>query len=81
MGKGRDVQGGPPEGTFVSRVAKDGRVLIEWQGRLVTVVAGAEGSRLAARLACADAAGRQALLARATRNFKRGNERAIKKRR
>ena len=74
-----DLGKGPDEGTFTFRLAKTDRVLIEWRGRIVTVVAGAKGARLAARLARADTAGRQALLARATGNFKRGNERAAKK--
>jgi hypothetical protein len=67
---------GPGEGTFTFRLTKDERVLIEWQGRVVTVIAGADGARLATRLAQADAPTQQALLARATGNFKRGNERA-----
>jgi hypothetical protein len=61
---------------FAATVTADARVLVRHDGRLVTTVAGARGRRLAALLE--QAAGddeRQLLLARATGNFKRGNER------
>jgi hypothetical protein len=62
---------------FEATVTKDQRVLVAWGGRTVVTVAGARGRRLAEELACADddEAARQLLLARATGNFKRGNER------
>ena len=41
----------------------------------MTVVAGKEASALASKLAAADADGVQQLLARATGNYRRGNER------
>jgi len=62
--------------TFTARVTKDERVLVSWQGRVVTTVAGAHGRRLADALGREqDDAARQLLLARATGNFKHGNER------
>jgi hypothetical protein len=62
---------------FTHRVTKDGRVLVAFHGRHVVTVAGAAATRLAALLrdADADADAVQLLLARATGNFKRGNER------
>lgn len=63
------------EDVFTHRVTKDGTVLIDWQGRTVTTVSGRAGERLVARLAGADRRQVQHLLARATGNFKRGNER------
>ena len=60
---------------FSYRTSKDGRVFVSWGGRVVTVVSGATGTRLAAALDAADADEAQLLLARATGNFKRGNER------
>ena len=60
---------------FAYRLTKDGRVLIDRGGRTVTVVAGKEGSALASKLAAAEADGVQQLLARATGNYRRGNER------
>jgi hypothetical protein len=60
---------------FDYRATKDGRLHLSWQGRTVKVVRGAAAVKLAAALAEADADGRQLLLAKATRNFRRGNER------
>ncbi|MEQ1567538.1 MAG: hypothetical protein ABMA64_17990 [Myxococcota bacterium] len=56
-------------------VTKQGQVRITFEGREVTVVAGRDALRLTTRLAAADGPGVQQLLARATGNFKRGNER------
>jgi len=62
--------------TFTARVTNDERVLVSWQGRVVTTVAGGPGRRLAESLERAhDDAAYQLLLARATGNFKHGNER------
>ena len=62
--------------SFGATVTKDERVLVTWEGRTVVTVAGGRGRRLADRLASAsDEDARQLLLARATGNFKRGNER------
>jgi hypothetical protein len=60
---------------FAHRVTKDGKVLISWQGRLVTTVAGKPAARLIEHLERADRREVQHLLARATGNFKHGNER------
>jgi hypothetical protein len=59
---------------FSYNVTKDGRVRIAFRGRHVVTVAGARAGRLSARLAAADGDETQQLLARATGNFKRGNE-------
>ena len=62
--------------SFTGLVTKDERVLVSWQGRVVVTVAGPKGHRLAAELGSAvDEDARQLLLARATGNFKHGNER------
>ena len=62
--------------TFAAQVTKDERVVVWWEGRVVTTVAGAAGRRLADALFRApDESARELLLARATGNFKRGNER------
>lgn len=60
---------------FDYRVAKDGPVLICRAGRLVATVGGARARTLAAKLAAAGPAERQQLLARASGNYARGNER------
>ncbi len=61
--------------TFAYTVTKDGRIRISHGGRVVTTVAGQAASRLSERLKGASEADAQQLLARATGNFKRGNER------
>jgi hypothetical protein len=55
-------------------VTADSRVLVSRGGRQVVVVAGARGSKLAAQLETADDERAQQLLARATGNYRRGNE-------
>lgn len=59
---------------FAFRVTKDGRVLISRGGRQVTVVAGAAAEKLIGRLGESDDQDQQ-WLARATGNYRRGNER------
>jgi hypothetical protein len=62
---------------FTHRVTKDGRVLVSFEGRQVSVVAGQRAARLIAALrgAAGDPAGVQLLLAKATGHFKHGTER------
>jgi hypothetical protein len=62
-------------GTFSYAVTKDWRIRISHGGRVVTTVAGQAADRLQARLGEASEEAAQQLLARATGNFKRGNER------
>ena len=62
---------------FGYQVTKDARVLVTFRGRHVVTVAGAKAERLAAALEEADAEQTELLLARATGNFKRGNERRV----
>ena len=59
---------------FGYRITKDGRILISRGGRLVVTVAGAQAERLVGMLGSDDDADQQ-LLARATGNYRRGNER------
>lgn len=61
---------------FSYRITKDGRVFISWHGRQVTILKGREAAKFAAAIESADAEQAQLLMARATGNFKRGNERA-----
>jgi hypothetical protein len=61
---------------FTALVTKDDRVLVTREGRTVAVVAGASAERFARGLSTAvDDDARQLLLARATGNYQRGNER------
>lgn len=59
---------------FSYRVTKDGRVLVSRGGRLVVTVGGTRAERLVSLLG-EDEEQDQELLARATGNYRRGNER------
>jgi hypothetical protein len=81
---GTDARGRLGDEPFGHRVTKDGRVLISARGRLlnggggrqVTVVAGPKAVKLIAALGtAADQAAVQLLLAKATGNYRHGNER------
>jgi hypothetical protein len=60
---------------FSWRAAKDGHVRISRRGRVVTTLRGAAAERFRRRVAGADEAAQQQLMARATGNYRRGNER------
>lgn len=71
-------RGGLPRGLaadpFQYRVTKSGEVRVTRGGRVVSVIGGAAGERLASSLG-ADPVRDQLLLAKATGNYRRGNER------
>ncbi len=54
---------------------KNGEIAIRHHGRDVTIVRGRAAERLGERLTSVDDDGARQLLARATGNYKRGNER------
>jgi hypothetical protein len=60
---------------FDWRVTADRRVLVSRGGRQIVVVGGARGRRLADQLDTGEAPAAQQLLARATGNYRHGNER------
>jgi hypothetical protein len=60
---------------FDWRTTKDGQVLVSRGGRTVTTVRGPAAARLLERLSQVTDDEAQQLLARATGNYKRGNER------
>ncbi|MBL8516119.1 MAG: hypothetical protein JNM76_04025 [Betaproteobacteria bacterium] len=64
------------EEPFSYQIRKDGSVAVSHSGRVVSVIAGREGEKLAARLSGASVEDVQFALAKVTGNFKRGNERA-----
>ncbi|MGC3952958.1 MAG: hypothetical protein QM804_01680 [Propionicimonas sp.] len=75
LGAKPDAATGPlQDHPFDYQLTKSGEVRIFRGGRQVTVVRGGAAARLAARLGSSDRAD-QNLLARATGNYKRGNER------
>jgi hypothetical protein len=61
--------------TFSWQETKDGRVRISWRGRVVTTLTGAPAARFLREVDGADEETAQLVMARATGNFKRGNER------
>ena len=60
---------------FSFRATKAGEVHISWQGMPVTTLRRGSADRFLARAERLDHDGLQQLMARATGNFKRGNER------
>jgi antitoxin (DNA-binding transcriptional repressor) of toxin-antitoxin stability system len=61
--------------TFSYRATAGGEVHIAWRGRTVTTLRAAAAKRFLTRAAATDDEGAQQLMARATGNFKHGNER------
>jgi hypothetical protein len=60
---------------FDYRTTKDGKVLISYEGRVVTTLKGGAARNFIERVVGADEDKVQLALAKATGNFKRGNER------
>ena len=60
---------------FDWQVTKSGTVLVFRRGRQIVTVGGKAGAKLAAQLELVDERAAQQLLARATGNYKHGNER------
>jgi len=63
------------ESEFSYRLVMDGSVRMAWRGKHVVTLTGPKAAALRARIESADEGEAQLLLARATGNFKRGNER------
>ena len=62
--------------SFSAVVTRDDRVLVSWEGHQVVALAGGDARKVIERLERAeDEEAEQMVLAKATGNFKRGNER------
>ena len=59
---------------FTYRVSKDDKVLIYWHGKHVMILKGTEAQKFIARVTNLDDHDAQLFMARATGNFKHGNE-------
>lgn len=70
-----DRRGRLDESPFSYRSRKDGAIELRYEGRTVKTLRGAEAAAFAARIAGLTAPEVQLALAKATGNFKRGNER------
>ncbi|GAB4513905.1 MAG: hypothetical protein OHK0046_15260 [Anaerolineae bacterium] len=64
------------EAPFDYQITKDQRVLLYWHGKLVKTLAGKDARKWIEQIDGADDQETQLMMARATGNFKRGNERA-----
>lgn len=62
---------------FAYRATKDGQVFISHENRVVTTLRGGRAQRFLRQAEEADDEAQQQLMARATGNFKRGNERTM----
>ncbi|WP_152391873.1 hypothetical protein [Paenibacillus guangzhouensis] len=62
------------EEVFTYRHTKDNKVLIYWMGKQVTVLSGKHSEKFLSRIANAEFKEAQLIMAKATGNFKRGNE-------
>ena len=60
---------------FSYATRSDGTIVISYRTAPVTILRGRSAERFTTRISAADAAAAQQLMARATGNFKRGNER------
>lgn len=63
------------EEIFTYRLSKDGKVLLSWHGKQVKILKGEAAAEFAEKVAGLDRRSAQLLMAKATGNFKRGNER------
>ncbi|MDZ4768531.1 MAG: hypothetical protein SGJ24_05340 [Chloroflexota bacterium] len=64
---------------FAYTATKNGKVLISWYGKQVTILAGEQAAKFLKAAEGADDDAIQQLMARVTGNFKRGNEKLAKK--
>ena len=74
MTRSEDSRGGLQEEPFSYREGGEGKVFISWRGRQVMILKGDKARAFLARVRETDGPGRQLVMARATGNFKRGNE-------
>lgn len=74
-----DARGRLDEQPFAYRTSKECQLFVSWHGRTIMTVRGDDARRPFARLATLDDAGVQLALAKATGNFKHGNERRTKR--
>jgi hypothetical protein len=64
------------EEVFSFREAKDGRVMLYWHDKHIKTLAGGEAQKFLKRIEGLEGKDAQLVLAKATGNFKHGNERA-----
>jgi len=72
---GAGAAGAGNRSSFSFRAVGDGRVFISWRGREAACLKGREAEKFLAQVEGAAPEAQQLAMARATGNFKRGNER------
>jgi len=70
-----DSQLGPLSSTPYSWQEHEGEIRISWKGKIVTVLRRESAMKFLERMSIADERESQLIMAKATGNFKRGNER------
>lgn len=70
-----DARGKLEEEPFDYQITKDKRVLLYYDGKLIKTLSGKSAVKFIAQIEDADWQDAQLILAKATGNFKRGNER------
>ncbi|WDV47795.1 hypothetical protein PV797_08915 [Clostridiaceae bacterium M8S5] len=66
------------ENNFSYKITKDNKVMIYWKNQRIMILTGKKALKLIAELNNTDEYGKQLLLAKATGNFKHGNEKVSK---
>ena len=73
-----DRRGILDEEVFTYRIAKDNKVFISYEGKQVTTLSGKNAERFISQISGAAGKDAQLIMAKATGNFKRGNEKIAK---
>lgn len=73
-----DKRGILNEGIFSYRITKDKKVFISWHGKQVTTLSGRNAEAFITDINDAEEKEAQLIMAKATGNFKRGNEKTAK---
>lgn len=80
MDKPIDKRGILDDEIFTYKITKDKKVFISWCGKQVTTLSGNKAEKFLAEIADAEDKKSQLIMAKATGNFKHGNEKINKRR-
>jgi hypothetical protein len=69
-----DKRGKLEEEPFSYKISKDNKIFIYWQGNQVTILSGKSSEKFLAKITAANLMEAQLIMAKATGNFKHGNE-------
>jgi len=79
MGNRIDKRGRLEEEVFSYRVSKDKKVFIYWNGKIITTLTGKKAESFILAISATEGKDAQLIMAKATGNFKHGNEKDIRK--